>query len=54
MEDVMDKTRVREVAKRRIQAHIDANVLDSEEITKEIFDIIWNNGFTTAVQGEKK
>lgn len=50
----MDKARVREVAKRRIQAHIDAKIFDAEEITKEIFDIIWNNGFTTAVQGEKK
>lgn len=48
----MTKERVREVAKRRIQLHIDANILDAEEITKEIFDIIWNNGFTTAVDRE--
>jgi hypothetical protein len=50
----MDKSRIREVVKRRIQAHIDANVLDAEEITKEIFDITWNHGFTTAVRGENK
>lgn len=50
----MNKERIREVAKRRIQAHLDAKIFDSEEITKEIFDIIWNHGFVTAVQGEKK
>lgn len=50
----MNKERIREVAKRRIQAHIDANIFDSEEIVKEIFDLIWNHGFTTAVKGEKK
>lgn len=49
----MDKTRVREVVKRRIQAHLDAKIYDAEEITKEIFDITWNNGFTTAVAQEK-
>jgi hypothetical protein len=49
----MDKNRVREVVKRRIQAHLDAKIYDAEEITKEIFDLAWNNGFTTAVQQEK-
>ena len=46
----MNKEQTREVAKRRIQAHIDAKILDSEEITKEIFDLIWNHGFTTALK----
>lgn len=49
----MNKERIREVAKRRIQAHLDSKILDAEEITKEIFDIIWNNGFMTAYEQEK-
>lgn len=50
----LSRERVREVVKRRIQAHLDAKIYDAEEITKEIFDISWNGGFNAAVDGAKK